>query len=285
MDVDLAAYVGISQFGTAYQVMLENDAHAVGSVDRVLMANMVRLCAATAQYIYGEYTQPQVRYIPGSRPALEEVLRDVLTPEAQAEERVVAISDYCSRLAEEAPSDPGGLVLGGTEEEIILRGSDWCTDLARVGCVLCQVAGLPARIVYLADTSQAYSGHAIIEAYRDGVWGAADVTSGVVYRSREGKPVSTWELMCEPWLIGHHASSGVLFSPLGEFRRAGVVNYSVADAHLYDYSMSMPNAYYRSILAMFRAGWPGGLRWLHGEDGEPCPSVAPSPEVAAPVAR
>ena len=35
---------------------------------------------------------------------------------------------------------------------------------------------------------------------------------------------------------------------------------------IYDYAVSPINDYYRSILEMSGRGWPGGLRWLHGED-------------------
>ncbi len=38
-------------------------------------------------------------------------------------------------------------------------------------------------------------------------------------------------------------------------------------ASTYDFVESTANAYYLSILSQSSAGWPGGLRWLHGEDG------------------
>ena len=71
---------------------------------------------------------------------------------------------------------------GGTEEQIIARGSDWCTDVVRVACAMCQVAGVPARLVSLFNLSQAHSGHDIIEVFSEGVWGAADPLNGLVYR-------------------------------------------------------------------------------------------------------
>ncbi|MEM2906445.1 MAG: hypothetical protein QW057_01990 [Candidatus Bathyarchaeia archaeon] len=52
----LSRYRGIGQFGPAYRLMLENDAYASGSVDRVLFENMVRLCLETADCLYREYT-------------------------------------------------------------------------------------------------------------------------------------------------------------------------------------------------------------------------------------
>jgi hypothetical protein len=50
-----------------------------------------------------------------------------------------------------------------------------------------------------------------------------------------------------------------------QFRAAAVAEYAIADRDCYDYTESGVNDYYRSILAMAARGWPGGLRWLHGE--------------------
>ena len=47
------------------------------------------------------------------------------------------------------------MVLGGPEERILERGTDWCPDVARVACALLQVSGLPARIIYLFDLERA----------------------------------------------------------------------------------------------------------------------------------
>jgi len=156
--------------------------------------------------------------------------------------------------------------VGGTEEQIIQRASDWCTDVARVGCVLCQVAGMPARLVYLADIGKAYSGHAIIEAFYSGRWGAVDSSTGVIYSHRDGRPAGTWELMRDPALLAAHARPGATYTNAGQFSAAAIVNYSVADRDAYDYSVSGLNDYYRSILAQSARGWPAGLRWLHDED-------------------
>ncbi|MBI3973567.1 MAG: hypothetical protein HY332_20020 [Chloroflexi bacterium] len=49
--VDLAPYTGIGQFGAVYRYMLAHDAHAPGSVDRVVAERMVRLCPETAEYL------------------------------------------------------------------------------------------------------------------------------------------------------------------------------------------------------------------------------------------
>jgi hypothetical protein len=265
---DLESYRGTGQFGRAYEIMLENDCNAPGSVDRVLVERMVRLCPETVGYLYEEHTPAEVRYQRGTRPELERHLDVALACCESGEEKIEGICRFCNGLQEGATDDLDGMQVGGTEEEIIRRRSDWCTEVARVGCVLCQIAGLPARMVYLFDTGQAYSGHAITEVYRSGVWGAACPHTDVVYRHRDGRPASVWDLKEERALVElHRTETGRSYTRVGQFRGAAVSNYFVWESHRYDYTVSGINGYYRSILEMSLKGWPGGLRWVHGEDG------------------
>lgn len=264
--VDLAQFMGIGQFGGAYETMLDNDTHAPDSVDRVLMRDMVKLCRDTAQHLYTEYSPTRVTSRQGTRPELERHLRQVLAGARNKEDKIEGIAAFCARLGERAIDDIDAMRIGGTEEEIIERGSDWCTDVARVACALCQVAGLPSRLVYLFDPDKAYSGHAITEVHRRGAWGAIDAITNVVYRHRSGAAATTWELMSCPDLVrAHYRGPSTLYTTPDQFKGAGIVNYFVWERERYDYTVSSVNEYYRSILQMSLRGWPGGLRWLHGE--------------------
>ena len=265
MNIDLIKYTGIGQFGPAYQIMLENDAHAQGSVDRVLVARMIRICLETAEYLYTAYTPIEVKYQKGSRPELERYVNDAVTGCKSDEDRIRNIASFCSRLSIKVENQPlDDIIFGGTEEEIIQRGSDFCTDIARVGCTLCQVAGIPARIVFLADTAQAYSGHVLIEAYRNEFWGTVDTSTNVIYQHPDGKSATTWDLMNNPRLIEAHQRSNAIYTNAGQFRSTAISNYFIWKK--YDYTVSTLNDYYLSILEMSDKGWIGGLRWLHGED-------------------
>jgi transglutaminase-like putative cysteine protease len=257
--------IGVGVFGPAYLRMLLDDVHAPGSVDCVLVERMLRLCEEAAAFVYDGYTPAVAEYVPGSRPELEQAAARACVDRRSDETRLAGIARFCAALGEGAESDPDALRFGGTEEAIIERGSDWCTDVARVACALCQVAGLPARIVYLADTERAYCGHAIIEAYRSETWGAVDPVAGIVYAAGDGEPASTWDLMRDAaWFddVPDHP----LATP-DQFRAAAVVNYPIRHAERYAYPVTSVNAYYRSILTASQAGWPDGLRWLRGEDG------------------
>jgi len=265
--LELSEFRGPSQFGPAYRVMLDRDAHAPGSVDRVLVGRMVRLCDATAAYLYEAHTPTHVDYRWGTRPELERPVEHATADATTDEDRVAAIARFCTDLGTDVDDGLDAMRIGGTEEETTARGSDWCTDVARVGCILCQLAGVPSRIVFLANTGRAYSGHVIIEAFRSHAWGAVDVTTDVRYRHPDGVPATTWALMHNAALItAHRRGAETIYTEPDQFRAAAIANYFVADHHRYDYAVTGMNDYTRSILEMSARGWPGGLRWLHGED-------------------
>ncbi|UCH42555.1 MAG: hypothetical protein JSW16_07030 [Dehalococcoidales bacterium] len=265
--LDISAYRGIDQFGKAYAVMMENDAHAPGSVDRLLIEKMVRLCTETAEYLYSGYTPTSIYYKKGTRPVLEEYVEAATTGSNSSEESIQAITLFTSGLQVKAPTDLDSIQVGGTEEDIIAWGSDWCTDVARVGCALNQVAGFPCRMVSLFNTDEAYSGHVIIEVYRAGAWGAIDPLTNVIYYRPDGKPASAWDLMANPVLIEcHWKNKTTPYTTAGQFGGVAISNYFVWEREEYDYTVSGINEYYRSVLEMEEQGWPGGLRWIHGEE-------------------
>ena len=146
---------------------------------------------------------------------------------------------------------------GGTEEQIIERGSDWCADVARVGCALYQVAGFPCRMVYLFDLQAAYSGHVIVEVHRSRRWGAVDPISGVVYGTDDGAPANTWELMNDADLVNRHAGPEAWYTNPEQFAAAGTANYHVRDAARYDYTVTGVNEYTRAVLSTADRGWAG----------------------------
>ncbi len=274
--MNLTPFTGTGQFGPAYGFMLEHDAHAPGSVDRELARAMVRLCRETADHLYSSFTPLEIHYEPGSRPQIERVLGEVVPAGAPAEVVLSRIVAYTQGLGDRAEHDLQRMRLGGTEEQIIERGSDWCTDVARVACVLCQVAGLPCRIANLFNLDGAYSGHVIVEAYRAGTWGAADPLTGVVYRQPSGQPATVWDLMRALKLVAAHQGPGAFYTTPEQFRAAGIANYFCWQSEAYDYSITGLNTYYLSILKMSSRGWPGGLRSLHGEDAHAAAQRVPA---------
>jgi len=252
---------GTGAFGPQYQIMYENDTQAPGSVARVLMERMIRLDEESVGYLYGEYTDLAARYVPGSRPALEKIVRRL---KKKSEAKTVAkITRFCrKKVLEPCNISTADMLFGGTEEEVIARTTYWCTDLARVACVLFQVAGLPARILTTANTNFAYCGHCVTEVYCDGKWGVVDANVGLVYGH------SAWEIHNDPGLIKHAKPEGndIFFPPGEQYESVGISNYYVDEAASYSYETSRVNDYCRAILAHSARKWEGGIRWIHGEE-------------------
>ena len=255
---------GPESLPVAYQRMLQRDVHAPDSVDRVLIDMMIRLTEASADYLSRDYTSTHALYALGSRPEMElAVKRALQAPNLDSHsvnlESLRQIVTFLAQIASRADEVPlEDLIFGGTEERIIARPTDWCTDLARAACVMLHVAGAAARIVCLFHTARAYSGHQIIEAYIDGSWVCADPVHGFVYERSGGNPASALDVMRERRVSSSNRNE--------LFRAVFLVNYNPTLASTFDFTESRANAYYLSILTESSAGWPNGLRWLHGED-------------------
>lgn len=266
----IEAYKGIKQFGKAYEIMLENDSHAPNSVDIELIQNMIKLCDETKDYLYETYTPPAVKYKRGSRPVIEAIINCIIQHYNNDENRILAIAEYCSNLSNKMlDADSNNMLLGGTEEEIIERGngSDWCTDISRVGCIMYQAAGFPSRIVNTFNLDHAYSGHVVNEVYRNGIWGVVDTTNGIVYYHHGKKPVTSWEVMNRVnTVVGLKYDGSLVKIDFDQFKGVAISNYLASNHIEYNYSISRVNNYYSKILEASYEGWPGGLRWIHNED-------------------
>ena len=168
-------------------------------VDVQIMHDQVRLCEATADYVYSEYTPLEMRYERGSRPELEKVLDRILADASDERDRVLRILRFVRDLHEFGPrADEKGLddlFHGGIEEEVIKKGSNMCNEQSRVFCVLCQMAGIPARYV-----GHYVGGHGVMEACVEGKWGYFD-NRGKYFLKPDGAFASTWELVRDPSLI------------------------------------------------------------------------------------
>ncbi|MEK7764786.1 MAG: transglutaminase domain-containing protein [bacterium] len=221
---------------------------------------MVLLCAATAETLYHDFTPAVSGYRRGSRPAIERTLRAVIAGSPGTDHPLAAVAAFCHSLQDKVAGQDNmdDWRFGGTEEDITERGTDWCTDVSRVACVLCQVAGYPARLVQLADLTAAYSGHMVIEAFADGRWAVMDPLHGLLHRHGDGTPAAALDLN------RNLALADLAHQPL--YSAIAISNYFVQDRDRYDYAVSGINPAYRQLLGMSVRGWPGGLRWLHGED-------------------
>ena len=162
----------------------------------------------------------------------------------------------------------------GYKEDIIKRESYWCTDIARVACVLFQIAGFPARIIVTANTNFPYCGHTVTKVYYNGNWCLTDPNAGVVFRYTNGVLASAWEIHNDYEIANRvyyindsdcMEGNAVFPLPVEQFESVGIVNYYVDDMEKYNYETSGTNDFYKKILKNSDENWSGGLKWLHGE--------------------
>ncbi|MCL2158992.1 MAG: transglutaminase domain-containing protein [Oscillospiraceae bacterium] len=264
---------GISIFGKQYEIAYKNDVQADGSVVKDLFEQMIKLDESSVEYLYGSYTDLSNRYEPGSRIFLENIVYDLI---GETDSKTVDnIISYCRNIVENCDTDTEDMIFGGTEEEIVERGTYWCTDIARVACAIFQIAGFPARIVITANTKFAYCGHSVTEVYYNGKWGVADPTSGVVIRHQDETPASAWEIQKDFAIANRafyrqspesEAESYFMFAPGEQYESVGISNYYIDEKEKYSYATSKVNDYCRAILKNSDELWASGLRWIHGED-------------------
>jgi GNAT superfamily N-acetyltransferase len=269
MRNNIEIFKGIWQFGKEYGIMFKNDTHAEGSVDRSFYKEMIKLTGETVDYLYNSYTPVEIIYEKGSRIHFEKIVSELKSnSDRQTVHNIVA---YCRDIVEKCETRSKDMIFGGREEEIIDRGTYWCTDIARVACILCQVDGLQARILITANTKFAYCGHTVVEVHYDNKWGVIDPTNGLVFEQTEGYPASAWDIKSNPEIVNaafneKYGTYEDLFAPGEQYESVAIVNYYVNDSDRYDYKLSRLNEYVAGILAHSREKWAGGIRWIHNEE-------------------
>lgn len=216
------------------------------TVDAALVDHQIRLCAETREYLYR--APGPVRYQQGTRPRLEQYARQATAGCHTDFDRAIALMDHLKLLYQKC----NGRILfyGGTEEELLQKGEQLCECLSRLQCALCEVLGIPARII-----THCYGGHVTTEIFTDGKWWYLDPRAGLYMLGKDGKPASLWELWQDPALLSrqpeavkHHVSPRYTWEQrakrlkhamLSELEVNTVKYYSLADAGQYSYRWIM----------------------------------------------
>ena len=207
--MDLSRYQGHDMYlddlpgviGRAWRASIHRTMTFYGedTVDGQMTHDRTRLCAETAEYLYSDHTPLELRYERGTRPELEKRLDGILADARSERDRALAILRFVRDLHRLRPAagekGAGDLFHGGTEEEVIKKGSNMCNEQSRVFCVLCQIAGIPARYV-----GHSVGGHGVSEAYVEGGWAYFD-NRGKYFVKPDGSLASAWDLMRNPGLI------------------------------------------------------------------------------------
>ncbi len=158
---------------------------------------LVVLCPQTEALLYGDFTPTKVRYQRGSRPELEQIVARVTEGCATDFQRALAIMRYCRDVRKTAPERTfSQYVYGGTEEQLIAKPEILCETLSRLMVALCEVAGMPGRLVM-----HVLGGHITTEILADGQWAYIDPRWGMYFLKADGTPASVRELWRDPSII------------------------------------------------------------------------------------
>ncbi len=248
---------GYGVFGKAYETMLRQGVHDVRAVDHAILKNMVRLDDDSFERLYQTPT-----------PVSEAVTKHELYAFAQqfnrdtASDTVNAVLRFTRQLADDFDVPFASMVFGGTEKEIIARGTDLCTDMSRVGAALLQCLSIPSRIVVLVNGSKAYNGHQAVEAYLDNQYVFCDFLYGVMAKDSDTYRVA--DLLDNGDVVrsvyrDEVPSEKHLTYVVGLFDQAAISEYDITKPHIY--ITSGPNDYYLKLMKLTQDG-----TWQMGEN-------------------
>ena len=162
------------------------------NVEFELLAYMTLLCNKTKEYLYKK--PGKTAYVKGSRPSLDRLVETVCKNAHTEREKVLALFAFVRDL--HLKSGRSDYFYGGTEEEQIKKGEFLCERVSRLMVALCEVSGIPARIVFHLS-----SGHVITEIYLEENWAYFDPRFGVFFVDENDKFLSVLDIRENPEVI------------------------------------------------------------------------------------
>ena len=249
--------IGYGVFGKAYEVMFQNDLHDKRSIDHYLLSNMILLDDESKNCLYQKpkSISNDVRF------------HDLYSFSQQFNgsddlESIRNVMTYLKKTVKKFDAPFEDMFFGGTEKEIIVRGTDWCADISRVGIALLQCLCIPSRIVIIVNKDIAYNGHQVVEAYIDGKYVMCDFLYGVI--GKVSTIYSVHDLLNKPEQVKNIYQSSVkddsqLDYISGLYKLAAISEYDVTKN--YNYNISRPNEYYLKMMRLKHNG-----QWQMNED-------------------
>ena len=237
---------GYDVFGKAYGYMLRNDLHDLNSIEHKLMQEQIRLDSVSEPFLYGGY---QVLYPLENHELYSFSQKFKLKSELNS---LKAVVEYTFKLASNFNVPLKDMIFGGTEKEILNRGTDWCFDLTRLAAVILDCIGLTSRFVFVANPYKAYHGHVLLEVYYNDSWGVIDPLYGYIFF--DSKPISAKDIL-------HSSQLNAMDEDYKNmFKQIAIVEYNPNDEDN-KYLISKCNEYTYKINTLNQNG-----NWLLGED-------------------
>lgn len=223
-EIDLESFTGRDRWPDPRDRMIywhaaADNGYLPGTVDYVLHEEQIALTPQTEAYFYSAESVRVPEYEPGSRPFLEKVLQETThgcqTDRAQALALVRLIGNPdTSPYRDPLYRDMFGpnyfqRPLGGDEETVLRKGWHMCNEITRALVCLCQMAGIPARTVFMfTDPLTHMGGHAVTEIFFDGKWNMVENNQGILFRQDDGYFASVVELRDDPSIVNGRPDVG-----------------------------------------------------------------------------
>ncbi len=249
---------GFDIFGKEYGVMFRNDIHHKDSVDYQICKKMILINSDSEDYLYNR---------PISKIDIEVTNHELFNFAKKFRgksdlQTIKNVLNFTRNIVRNYDVPFDNMEFGGTEKEIIDRGTDWCTDISRVGLALLQCLNIPCRLAILVNGKKAYNGHTVCEAYIDDEYILVDFTYGVL--GFLSKKYSVKDLLNKPKIVNKIYSSKLdLYIDLeyieGLYNKAAISEYDITKKH--DFTISKPNKYYLNMMKLSHDGF-----WKMGED-------------------
>ena len=239
---------GYDVFGTSYGYMLRNDLHDINSIEHKLMQEQIRLDSVSEPFLYGGY---QIIYPLENHELFSFSQKFKLKSELES---LKAVVEYTSKIASNFNLSLKDMLFGGTEKEILSRGTDWCFDLARLAAVILDCIGLTSRFVFVANPYKAYNAHVLLEVYYNDSWGVIDPLYGYIFF--DTKPISAKDIIHTVQLNAMNEDYKNMFNQIS------IAEYNPNDEDN-KYLISKCNEYTYKINTIIQDG-----TWLLGEDNK-----------------
>ncbi|MBI9009350.1 MAG: GNAT family N-acetyltransferase [Tenericutes bacterium] len=249
---------GFDIFGKEYGVMFRNDIHHKDSAGYQFYKKMILINSYSEDYLYNQCISKINIEITN-----HELFSFAKKFKGESDiQTIKSVLDFTSSMVRNYDVPFDNMEFGNTEKEIIERGTDWCTDISRIGLAILQCLNIPCRLAILVNSRKAYNGHTLCEAYLDNEYMMIDFTYGVL--GLLSKKYSVKDLLKQPQIVKEIYSLQIdcnidLEYIEGLYDMAALAEYDITKKH--DYSISVPNEYYLNMMNLSHDGL-----WKMGED-------------------
>ena len=232
--------IGYSIFGKEYEIMLKNDLHDIQSIDHYFLKTMILLDEESSSHLYCH--KPTIT---------NNITRHELYEFSMQFKRscsldtIKEVTAFTTSIAKSFNVEFDDMIFGGTEKQIIERGTDWCADISRVGAVLLQCLGIPSRIIHLVNKQKAYNGHVVVEAFYENKFGIVDFLYGYIFYDQV--PLSALDAMDNNDKIQKLFDLDINNDYSNLFFSIAINEYDSMDKNN-NYNLSKPNEYCSKII-------------------------------------